>query len=1373
MRIRSKTFLISCATATGLIAFFYFSSTQIPAFRSNGGQGYLLIALVVTALSLILANSAVLERLFLSRLSRLTSEFEHIGESGDLDARLATDGGDEISRLAERVNGVLGGLETSQRKQLESGQRYRDIVQGTEEGILLLDTETKRVLESNAALQKLLGYTAKELSDLSLYDLVVQERSSIDENVLRLVAEKRQSFGERKYRCKSGSLVDAEINANVIAFGEKQVACLFVRDVTKRMWVEDALRRNEAYYRSLIDNSLDVTGILNSDGTVCYLSPSVERMLGFKPERLVGRNAFDMIHSDDAAMVRRLFSKGIQNPEFTTSVEYRLQHQDGSWVYVEASAHSLLENPAVMGIVFSMRDITARKEAEQRLRESEERYRQAVENSPNAIFSVDRGGKIQTWNRSCENIFQYGQEYIGRHLRELLADPADNSRLVAMLDKVFNKQALADVEISYRSRDGTNRHTTSRLYPLLDAAGRVEACVLANTDITDRKRGEVEIERRAHEFAALLETSRELAVPQDLPALLRTIVERATELLSAACGGIYLYDPVRGDLEVTVATHPAIPLGIRLGFGEGMAGRVAQSRQPLIVDDYQNWEGRSHKLEGIPVKGVVEVPMIHQGELIGVLLIEEVDDPGPSNGHIWRRFTEHDVHLLSLFAAQAASAVHNARLLQETQRRVEELQLLHRASQALNADLSLEKVLNVVADYFLTALQVTSCTISGFDAASDEMVILLDRDPEESVRLAAGTPFQPSEYNWYGTALENTHAKAWRRDDPGLSEATRQGMDAYHWRSLLVVPLVNKGQAVGVVELGERRSERDFGPDAIRLAESLANQAAVALENARLFEETRRRADQLALLNRVASALSQTLDLDQLLEVIYREIKTVLHADAFYIALYDIATDELNYRIRIDEDVREPAERRRLVPGITALVIQSKKPLLIRDWELEKDNYPPLKVWGTMKVPRAWLSVPLIFRDTVVGVVSLQSYRANAFGEEEKSLLVTIADQAAVAVEKARLFTETEHRLQRLHALGDIDKAISSSLDLRVILEVVLEQVATQLHVDAADILLHNPRTQTLSYASGRGFRSRALRYTDLRLGEGFAGAAALERRIVHFPNLTQEENALWRSPLLANEEFVAYFAVPLIAKGAIKGVLEIFHRGPLDPDQEWLDFVQALASQAAIAIDDAELFRDLQHSNVELTLAYDATIEGWSRALELRDRETEGHAARVTQLTLRLARLMGMSDQELMHIRHGALLHDIGKMAIPDGILFKAGALDAAEWEIMRRHPTFAYEMLSPIVYLRQALDVPYCHHEKWDGTGYPRALKGEQIPLAARIFAVVDVWDALCSDRPYRRAWSEEMASAYIRDQAGKHFDPQVVEEFLKLNADLVSKK
>jgi len=213
------------------------------------------------------------------------------------------------------------------------------------------------------------------------------------------------------------------------------------------------------------------------------------------------------------------------------------------------------------------------------------------------------------------------------------------------------------------------------------------------------------------------------------------------------------------------------------------------------------------------------------------------------------------------------------------------------------------------------------------------------------------------------------------------------------------------------------------------------------------------------------------------------------------------------------------------------------------------------------------------------------------------------------------------------------------------------------------------------------------------------------------------------------------------------------------------MEFLHTLAGPAAIAIANSPLFENLQRSYQELRQAYDTTLEGWARALELRDRETEGHTRRVTKLTLALARYMSVSDREMVNIHRGVLLHDIGKMGVPDRILNKTGQLDDKEWEEMKKHPIYAYNLLSPISYLRGALDIPYCHHEHWDGSGYPRALKGEQIPLSARIFSVIDVWDALLSNRPYREAWPRERVVRHIREISGTVLDPNIVDIFLQM--------
>ncbi len=395
----------------------------------------------------------------------------------------------------------------------------------------------------------------------------------------------------------------------------------------------------------------------------------------------------------------------------------------------------------------------------------------------------------------------------------------------------------------------------------------------------------------------------------------------------------------------------------------------------------------------------------------------------------------------------------------------------------------------------------------------------------------------------------------------------------------------------------------------------------------------------------------------------------------------------------------------------------------------------------------------------IVWVSLSVSLMRDAFGEP--AYFVT---QIENITGRKRAEENVKSQVERLAALRTIDAVISASTDLNLSLNAVLDQTLIHLRVDAADILLLNSTLNTLDYAAGKGFHTRGISRSRIRVGEGYAGRAALSRNLLYIHDLGSASPPFERAQLLDGENFACYHVVPLITKGNVVGVLETFHRSAIERDHDWLDFLESLSAQAAIGIDNASLFENLQRSNMDLVMSYETTLEGWSAALDLRDKETEGHTQRVTELTQKIAARMGIRGPALANIRRGALLHDIGKMGVPDKILFKPGPLTEDEWEIMRKHPRFAYDLIHPIVYLRDALDIPYCHHEKWDGSGYPRGLKGAAIPLAARIFAAVDIYDALISDRPYRPAWTQREALDYIRDLSGTHLDPDVVKIFLR---------
>ncbi len=376
-----------------------------------------------------------------------------------------------------------------------------------------------------------------------------------------------------------------------------------------------------------------------------------------------------------------------------------------------------------------------------------------------------------------------------------------------------------------------------------------------------------------------------------------------------------------------------------------------------------------------------------------------------------------------------------------------------------------------------------------------------------------------------------------------------------------------------------------------------------------------------------------------------------------------------------------------------------------------------------------------------------------------------ITDRVRATEAAKDLNAQLERRMLHLQALRRIDMAITNAVDVALALDIFLEQVQADLKVDAAGVLLYDAHTQTLQPTAARGFDGDLDREARVPLGAALAGYAALEQRTVYLQDLQRDPR--WGSVVGAEwqSSYAAYWAVPMLAKGQLQGVIELYATHTFVPDAEWFEFLETFADQGAIAVESVLLFRSLERSNIELQLAYDKTIEGWAYALDLKDEETAGHSQRVTQMTVRLARRLGVEGKELTHIQRGALLHDIGKMGIPDSVLLKRGPLDVEERALIEQHPVYAFDLLSPIDFLRPAIDIPYCHHEQWDGSGYPRGLAGEEIPLPARIFAIVDVYDALTSERPYRSAWSRERTLEFVREHAGSQFDPEIVEAFMAM--------
>lgn len=588
--------------------------------------------------------------------------------------------------------------------------------------------------------------------------------------------------------------------------------------------------------------------------------------------------------------------------------------------------------------------------------------------------------------------------------------------------------------------------------------------------------------------------------------------------------------------------------------------------------------------------------------------------------------------------------------------------------------------------------------------------------------------------------------------------------------SVIALPMQAQKITIGQMWVGARAS---FGQSDIELLTTVADITANAVYRATLHEHSQQYADQVSTVSAIGRALSLTLDVQEVYEQLAEGVLQLLpNISGIYISTFDNARRMVSYAYgqqdgeRLDLRKIPPISLDSPAAGSQSEVIRTRQPLITNDLQQRRRQMQTAILPNSPAAnAQSGIYVPMLAKDEVLGVLYVQSVVIDRFSPADGELLALVANNGAIALQNAMLFAATQRQVQRLTTLHAIDVAISSSLDLRVTLNTVLDQVLALLRLDAADILMLEPATQTLEYASGRGFRSAEFQRAPLSVHDGLAGRAALENRIICANNIATSDDP--RAELFKSEGLVTCYAAPLMGKGHVKGVLEIFYRKTVEMDLEWKNFLETLAGQVAVAIDNATLVTQLQRTNLQLTMAYETTLEGWARALYLRDRETESHTRRVTEYSVQIARAMGLTDIELSNIRRGALLHDIGKLGIPDNVLLKTGPLNETEWSKMRLHPGYANDMLKDIQFLGEARLIPYCHHEKWDGTGYPQGLKGEQIPLSARIFAIADVWDSLLSDRPYRPAWPREKARAYIQEQAGTHFDPQVVETFSRLFA------
>ncbi len=627
-------------------------------------------------------------------------------------------------------------------------------------------------------------------------------------------------------------------------------------------------------------------------------------------------------------------------------------------------------------------------------------------------------------------------------------------------------------------------------------------------------------------------------------------------------------------------------------------------------------------------------------------------------------------------------------------------------------------------------------------------------------------------------AMERTKTEYTFTENGTVSEGPPSPEEEDFSRSALYVPMKIEGETIGVMQAQSYQLDA-YSQEDIDLLSALANVAAIAIQNARLYDETRSRAERLAVVNHIARAVGATLHLDELMETVYQEVTSVFQADAFFITLYDEEANELDFRIRVDEGVREPPQRHPLSVGLTSLVITEKKPLLVRDLERERDRLPLPEVWGTMKISASWLGVPMLIGEQLIGVICVQAYRPHAYGEEEQLLLSTIADQVAVAIEQARLYEAEREQRELAEALEAAAAAVSSTLEPDQVLDRILEEVERVVAGDAFNFMLIDD--DTIRVVRWRGYES---------LG-GADWIATLSIPIAEYPTLmkmVQSGKPLVVPDTAADPDWVrvgeeawmcSYIGAPVQVGGVTVGLLNAGGTrpgqfGPADAHR-----LQAFADAAAAAIENARLFEQAQQEIAERKQAEEElqdTLEKLRKALggiiqtvaltvEMKDPYTAGHQRRVANLARAIATEMGLSQEQIEGLRMAGGIHDLGKIAIPAEILSTPIRLNDFQWGMIKTHPQVGYDILRTIDFPWPVAQVVLQHHERLDGSGYPQGLLGEEIMLGARILAVADVVEAMSSHRPYRPALGVDKALEEISQNRGVLYDAEAVDACLKL--------
>lgn len=1259
----------------------------------------------------------------------------------------------ETIKQTKSINRGLRHRSSAAPSLINSELRYRRLFEAAQDGILILDAETGMINDVNPYLIKMLGYSRAEFVKKKLWQVgAFQDIEASKDAFEALQKNEYIRYADLPLKTKDGRLIQVEFVSNVYRVGDEQVIQCNIRNITARISAEQALRESEERYQNLA--RISPVGIFRTalDGSTTYVNPKWCAIAGLSSEQAMGYGWLSAVHPDDKDKLSRGWKSSAQLREPSVS-DYRFVCPDGtiSWVMGQAVPELNIQGETI-GYVGTITDITARREDEQRVRESTQRFKTLFEQSPIAIALLDSQGYPIISNLALEKMVGYSRAELAKIKFAEFTYPDDVDKdLKQFTELIAGKISAYTMEKRFVHKNGSLVWTNLSVTILRDENGVAQDIIGMAQDITEQKRAEETLRESEEKYRMIVETTAEGIWVVDQAWKTTYVNPAMVAMLGYAENELLGHSP----MEFVDPEEAARVSGLMKRREQGITEKT---------------EVRMRRKDGAFVwtYGTSVSLLNDNGEFVGGLsLVADVTE---------RKRAEEQI----AFQANLLAHVNDAVIATDENFIVTSWN--HGAEKIY--DWKAEEVIGEPAEKAFHA-EFAETSLADFRAQLSK----------------AGEYFgEVTQYRKDGTRIvAEGHTSVLHAQDGKIIgyltvnrdiTARKRAEESLHASQLIIEEIINTipmrvfWKDKNLVYLGCNAAfARDAGFANPKDLIGKDDYQMAWRDQAELYRGDDRQVIESGNSKLLIEVPSTTPD-GKTTTILTSKVP-LLNSKGEIIGALGTYMD-ISGRKRAEESLRETEERYRILvetlpDGVivhsqgrivfanpaSATLIGAPNSADLTGKPVIEFVHPDYREMALKRIQQSLIEstpVPLAEEKFVRldGTPVDVEVSAIPFSYAGKPAMLTVFNEITA---RKRAAEKIQRQLDHLTALSVIDRVIASNFDIRISLSEILTHVTKELGVDAAWILIFNSNLQLLEFGAERGFRTKGIRKNQVRLGESLAGRVALERRLVQIQNLKDEPDNFLLATLLKEDEFVCYYGVPLIAKGQVKGVLEVFHRAVLEPDAEWLDFLNTLAGQAAIAIESATLFESLQRSNLELNLAYDATIEGWSHALDLRDKETEGHTQRVTEMTVKLARTFGLSEAELVQVRWGSLLHDIGKMGVPDGILFKPGALTDEEWVAMKMHPTFAYEMLSPIRYLRQALDIPYCHHEKWDGTGYPRGLVGEQIPLVARIFAVVDVWDALRSDRPYRKAWDEAKIREHIQSLAETHFDPKIVQAFLQL--------